>query len=55
MKYRGIVTDRMGVLPEKKTFWYQCYRDAHVAANALCNMVYSGDRGEIEVITKDAN
>ena len=52
MKYQGIVRDRMNALADRKTFWYSTYEEAHKAAELLCNMHYSGDRGEIDVVTE---
>ena len=53
MKYRGLVKDRMHYAPLKKTFWYSTYEEAHNAAEELCKKFYSGERGEIDVITEE--
>ena len=52
MKYQGIVRDRMNALADRKTFWYSTYEEAHKAAESLCDMYYSGDRGEVDVVTE---
>lgn len=49
--YQGIVIDRLGSLPTKRTRWYENYKQAHLAAEKLCNETYK-DRGEIDVIIK---
>jgi hypothetical protein len=53
MKYQGIIKDRLNTMEDRKTKWYDTYKDAHDAAEKLCKRTM-GDCGEIDVVTKDA-
>jgi hypothetical protein len=48
MKYRGIVTDDLKSMDDRKTKKYDTYKEAHDAAEALCKRTM-GDRGSIDV------
>ena len=47
-KYRGIVSDRMGTIEDRKTKFYDTYKEAHEAAEKLCKKTI-GERGKINV------
>ncbi len=49
--YQGIVIDNLSELPVRKTRWYETYKQAHLAAEKLCNKTYK-ERGSIDVVTK---
>ena len=55
MKYKGIVRDRLKELETRETRQYETYLEAHKAAERLCNKHFTGDRGEVDVITREAN
>ncbi|HZK23801.1 MAG TPA: hypothetical protein VFC74_00235 [Oscillospiraceae bacterium] len=47
-KYRGIVKDDMGNMESRQTRWYSTYKEAHDAAEKLCERTI-GERGSVEV------
>ncbi len=53
MKYKGIVRDRLQELDTRVTRQYETYQEAHKAAERLCNKHFTGDRGEVDVITRE--
>lgn len=48
--YRGIVTDKMGTLPTRKTRWYENYKQAHLKAELLMDKY--GERAVLSVLSK---
>jgi hypothetical protein len=50
--YQGVVIDRLGSLPTKRTRWYENYRQARFAAERLCLKSYK-DRGKIDILFKN--
>ncbi len=52
MKYRGIVKDDLNSIEDRKTKWYDTYKEAHKAAEILCRKSMT-DRGSIEVVESE--
>jgi len=53
MKYKGVARDRLGELKTRETRQYETYLEAHQAAERLCSKYFTGDRGEVDVITRE--
>lgn len=47
-KYIGVVKDCLQTMETRKTKWYDTYKEAHDAAESLCELTM-GDRGTIAV------
>jgi len=53
MKYQGIARDRLNESETRGTRQYETYQEAHKAAERLCNKHFTGDRGEVDVMTRE--